>query len=152
MPSLTLALILVTIFAHAQDSLKIARSNYDKLSWLIGTWNRTNGRPGRTTTEKWEVAGNYVMKGTGITLKGQDTAFVEKIKIIIKDHNIYYVADVPGNAGEVFFKFTAIGNNSFTCEDPQHDFPKKITYTLEGTTLKATISADGKAIEYLFQH
>jgi hypothetical protein len=84
-------------------------------------------------------------------MKGNDTAFVEKTKLIIKDNSIYYVADVPGNEEPVYFKLTAITDQSFTCQNSQHDFPKKIIYIMQGSVLKATISGNGNSIEYLFK-
>jgi hypothetical protein len=34
---------------------------------------------------------------------------------------------------QIQFSFTSITNGSFTAENPQHDFPKKITYMLRGS-------------------
>jgi hypothetical protein len=135
----------------AQSANAAALSDFNKLSWLTGTWNRTNTKPGRTAHERWEKTGNTEMQGWGVNLKGQDTLFVEKLKLVIKDDHLYYVADVPENKQPVYFKLTEITKESFVCENPDHDFPKKITYLLEGTKLKATISGNGKAIDYWFE-
>jgi hypothetical protein len=77
--------------------------------------------------------------------------FVEKLRIVVRDGNLHYVADVPENKMPVYFPFVELKKNSFVCENPDHDFPKRISYSLEGTTLKATISGDGKSIHYLFE-
>ena len=135
----------------AQPANAAALSNFNKLRWLTGTWNRTNTKPGHTAHERWEKSGNNEMQGWGVNLKGQDTLFVEKLKLVIKDNHIYYVADVPENKQPVYFKLTEIIKESFVCENPDHDFPKKITYILEGAKLKATISGNGKAIDYWFE-
>ena len=84
-------------------------------------------------------------------MKGNDTAFVEKTKLVIISNLIYYVADVPGNKEPVYFKLTSINDNEFIVENAAHDFPKKITYTRDGSKLKATISGDGKSIDYFFE-
>ncbi len=78
-------------------------------------------------------------------------AFAEKLKLVIKDETIYYVADLAENKEPVFFKSTAITENSFVCENPQHDFPKKIAYQKDGNKIKATVSGDGKSFDYLFE-
>lgn len=91
------------------------------------------------------------MIGRGFNLKGVDTVFVEKIKIVVKDNELYYVADVPENKGEVYFRFIHFSRDGFVCENPQHDFPKKIAYSFDGKTLRATISGDGKQMDYLFE-
>lgn len=149
----TLITLLLTIFfgsIQAQDIAPATIDNFNKLSWLTGTWNRTNVKPGRKAHERWEVTGKYEMKGVGVTMKEQDTAFVEKLKLVIKDNKIWYVADVAHNKAPVFFELTAISNDGFTVENPAHDFPKKIVYKVNGNKLMATISGDGKSFDYLF--
>jgi hypothetical protein len=124
--------------------------NLKKLDWLKGDWTRTDQKPGRSGYETWKSTGPTTMVGRGIMMKGADTTFIEKIRIEVKDGKIFYVADVPENNGEVWFEFTALTDKSFVCENPKHDFPKKISYEVDGKNLKATISGDGKAIDYLF--
>lgn len=150
----TLIALLLALFAEglqAQDITKETIDNFNKLTWLTGTWNRTNVKPGRKAHERWEMVGSHAMKGFGVTMKEQDTAFVEKLQLVIKDNKIWYVADVAHNKAPVFFELTAIANDGFTCENPAHDFPKKIVYKLNGDKLIATISGDGKAFDYLFE-
>ena len=148
---ITLILIAIITGTQAQNISKETAGNFEKLSWLTGTWNRTNVKPGRTAHERWEMAGKYEMKGYGISMKEKDTAFVEKIKLVIKDDHIWYVADVPENKEPVYFKLTAITKDGFVCENPAHDCPKRIEYKLNGTKLTATISAGDKAMTYLFE-
>jgi hypothetical protein len=83
-------------------------------------------------------------------MNGSDTSFVEKIRIVVKDNELNYVADVPENKEPIYFKFTELTATGFVCENPAHDFPKKISYQLDGKNLKATISGDGKSMDYLF--
>ncbi|SEK42721.1 hypothetical protein SAMN04488505_101178 [Chitinophaga rupis] len=128
-----------------------APEQFKKLTWLTGTWNRTNLKPGRSGHERWVQTNTYELKGWGLTLRGADTAFVEKLTILVKDSNLYYVADVSGNAQPVYFKCTAISTDGFVFENPAHDFPKRIEYKREGAQLKATISGNGKAVEYWFE-
>lgn len=85
-------------------------------------------------------------------MKGADTTFVEKLTIVIKSGNLYYVSDVPENPKPVDFKITFVDEKSFVCENPAHDFPKKIAYNKDGSNnLRAVISGDGKEVEYLFR-
>ncbi len=142
--ALLTSFILLGISSQAQANLK-------KLTWLTGTWQRTNAKPGRSGVEIWQPISDVEMQGRGINLKGSDTTFTEKLKIIIKAGVIYYVADVPENKEPVLFKLTSQSDMSLIFEKPQHDFPKKISYELTGTKLKAVVSGDGKAIEYRFE-
>ncbi len=126
-------------------------TNFKKLEWLIGTWDRTNiSKPGRSSHERWERLADHELHGYGITMQGRDTIFVEKITILVKDNTIYYVADVPENKQPVYFKLIEISDAGFVCENPEHDFPKKISYQVDGVNLKAQISGDGQSFDYLF--
>jgi hypothetical protein len=126
-------------------------SDFNSLSWLEGDWtSSTISKPGRKIVESWKKVSEHELAGRGVTLQGIDTVFVEKLKIIIKGNEIHYVADVPENSSPVHFVFTTIGANVFICENPQHDFPKKISYQLEGYTLKAQTSGNGKVQQFVF--
>jgi hypothetical protein len=127
-----------------------AQKDIGKVEWLSGTWTRTNAKPGRSGVEVWNKK-NTELVGRGITLKGTDTTFIEKLKIAAKDGKLFYVADVPGNDEPTWFEFTELTDKSFVCENPQHDFPKKISYTLNGDDLIATISGDGRSVDYIFK-
>ena len=121
---------------------------------LNGLWVNgkcTNTAAGTSGLEKWVINSPVELQGWGITMKGSDTSFIEKTKLLIKEGHIYYVADVLENKEPIYFKLVNINENEFTCENPAHDFPKKISYTRDGNFLKATISGNGKAIDYFFE-
>lgn len=147
---LLLLLFLVQVI-YSQSASKATSKDLPKLAWLQGTWNRLDTKPGRTAHESWTKKSDQEWQGLGVSLRGKDTAFVEKIGIVVKDDHLYYVADVQGNKQPVYFAFTAITENGFVCENAQHDFPKKIEYQQDGKKLKATISGDGKAMNFLFE-
>ena len=144
-----IACVLLNAGAHAQTIASVA--DLKKLNWLEGTWSRTNSKPGRSTVETWKKLSDREWQGSGVNMKGADTTLVEKMKVVIQDDKIYYVADVPENKGSVYFEFTELADNHFACENLKHDFPKKLDYTFDGKTLKAVISGGGKSIEYLFE-
>jgi len=124
--------------------------SFKTLKWLEGTWERQNTKPGSTAFERWSDMTKDGYTGRGLTLRGQDTVFVEKLSIVLKDKKLYYVADVSQNAAPVYFEMTEVTATGFTCENPNHDFPKKIVYVLDGNNLTATISGNGKEIPYRF--
>ena len=145
-----LVLSFLFVIAYSDSNAQVTARDFIKLQWLVGEWKRINSKPEASGIEKWIKSSASELQGWGITMNGNDTAFVEKTKLIIKDNNIYYVADVPENKDLVYFKLTAITDHSFTAENPLHDFPKVISYMKDGLKLKATISGNGKSIEYLF--
>lgn len=120
------------------------------VEWLLGTWKRTNTKPGRSGYERWEKINDQELQGVGVSLNGSDTLFIEKLKIILRNDTLYYVADVSENNRLVYFKFIALREGGFTCENPSHDFPKKIMYNKQDQYLNAQISGDGKVIDYFF--
>lgn len=140
---------IITIVLSLMSVSLLAQDNIEKVDWLKGTWTRTNSKPGRSGFEMWTIKDNELI-GRGVNMKGVDTAFVEKLKIVSKDGKLFYVADVPENKSEVWFEFTELTDKGFVCENQKHDFPKKISYKIDGENLKATISGNGKEIDYLF--
>ena len=135
----------------SQTISKNTTENFARLEWLQGKWISLSGKPGQSGHERWVKSSPTAFRGYGVTTKDGDTLFIEKLTILIKDDNIYYVADVPENRDPVYFKLTAITGTGFVCENPAHDFPKKIEYRHEQNSLKATISGDGKAVTFKFR-
>ncbi len=84
-------------------------------------------------------------------MKGPDTTFVEVLKIVIERGVLHYVADVPGNNKPVYFQITSVGEGTFVCENPKHDFPKRIEYRFDGTQIHARVSAGSQGIDYVFE-
>lgn len=142
--------ILIAGLAIACSNTPSSQKGIDKINWLVGFWNRTNVKEGRSAHERWEKVSDYELNGWGVSFRGVDTSFVEKLRIVSKDNELYYVADVSENAAPVYFKFTALSENDFTCENSEHDFPKKIQYLLKGDSLKAITSGDGKELIFEF--
>lgn len=144
--------LLLIVFSSESLSQNIPTAvDFKKLQWLEGTWTRTNAKPGSSGHERWVKTSETEWRGWGVSMSGLDTAFVEKLKLVIKDNTINYVADVPENKEPVYFRFIELTSDRFTCENPGHDFPKKISYERTGNNLKATVSGDGKNIVYLFE-
>lgn len=112
--------------------------NFD---WLLGNWERTNEKEGRATYENWVKMSSNVYDGTGFTLQQSDTVWSENIQLIkIKGGWSFNVVG-RGDSIPTQFKLIYISDGSFTCENKQNEFPKKIIYTLEGNEIKAVISS-----------
>ncbi len=148
---LIVALLLITIQASGQSISGTSTEDFKKIHWLLGNWERSDMQAGLTGCESWIECSPYEFHGLGIVMKGKDTVFVEKLKIILKDATIYYVAVVPENNKPVYFKLTEITSSSVGFENPDHDFPKKISYKLQQQRLIAIASGDGKVNEFHFE-
>lgn len=123
----------------------------NELTWLEGVWERTNVKPGQSGVEIWAKVNSDTWIGRGVSMRGSDTMFVEKLKIVRSDGKMFYVADVPENKGEVLFQFTSMTEAGFVCENPSHDFPKKIVYDLKSGVLTATVSGNGTSFDVIFE-
>jgi len=142
----------ILVFFSTVTRAQVSASDFKKLYWLEGTWTQMNLKtPGRMSIERWIKTGDTLLVGKTVSLHGSDTLSIEKATLRVKEGAIYYVAEVSHNKEPVYFKLASISATTFTCENKTHDFPKKISYTLLGNILKATISGNGKSIDYLFK-
>jgi hypothetical protein len=150
---LTLSLLIMSLVGNYQEpNLKQTQRDFKKLEWILNKWNRTNLKQGSTAFESWTKESEYLFTGIGVTLKGTDTTFVERLRIEIKEDKIYYVADVRENATPTYFLMSEITDHGFVSKNPAHDFPKVISYALKGNELTATISDGGeKKIPFVFK-
>ncbi|RYZ98857.1 MAG: hypothetical protein EOP47_18270 [Sphingobacteriaceae bacterium] len=129
---------------------KDSTQGFKKLEWLTGNWTRTKMKAGSSGYERWEKVSPTKLIGEAATIKGADTIFKERTQLIIKGNDVFYVVDASGNTETVYFKMTSITTDGFVCEAPEHDFPKMITYKLTGNAIKATISGDGKEMDFYY--
>ena len=144
---LFISLLLWIQVSNAQESNK---QKFKKLEWLTAKWIRTNSSPGHSGYETWTKVSDLKLSGKGITLKGNKVIFTENLEFIVKGSDIFYVVKLSDEKKPIYFKLTALDNNGFTCENPAHDFPQKITYRHSGDKVKAVISGSGKSVDYIF--
>lgn len=117
-------------------------SDMQKLSWIIDRWVSTQGES--ISYEHWEKTSETLFTGGSETIKNGDTIFAEKLKIELIEGNIYYIADVSHNPAHVKFKLTRLTDTEAVFENPEHDFPQKITYKHIEGSLHASIEGPGK--------
>ena len=129
---------------------QVKEESLGELEWILGIWERQNGKPGMTQHERWWKISDHEFKGIGIRMIDSDTVFVEKLCIKIEDGDVYYIADVDENPEPVYFKFSNWGEKSFVSENPEHDAPKKIEYLLNGNLITTKVSWDNGGFEVVF--
>lgn len=125
--------------------------NLEKFELLIGQWEGIQGSG--IYHEEWNKSDKNELKGKAYMIKKGEILNTEILKIHEDSIGIFYTADVSHNTAPVSFKLTFQNENSFVFENPEHDFPKKITYEFENNNkLKATVEASNngkiKKIEY----
>src|SRR6478752_4530259 len=118
-----------------------------EFGWLIGTW-----QDAKYSFEVWKDEGSF-LSATAYQIDHQsgNKNVTEEIKLIKKGNDFYYVPDVAGPQGPIEFKITSFDKNSFTAENPSHDFPKKIIYKrMDDNHLQAWVGANQYLSHFLF--
>jgi hypothetical protein len=102
----------------------------DLFNWLNGHW--TMNTDDGMVTEEWKTVNDSLMVGKSDFVKGDSVIPFETIRIFIQDTSFYYEAKAVGQNNEqpVEFKLSSFSDSGFVAENPQHDFPKRITYKL----------------------
>lgn len=109
----------------------------ETFGWLTGVWRMERGS--RSVTETWTEAAGGTMLATSRTIANGKT--VEYEFVVLREDtagDVYYVAK-PSGQTEAAFKLVRAAQGELVFENPQHDFPQRITYTLkpDGTLLAA---------------
>ena len=124
-------------------------NSISELQWMAGKWIKESDSSVTTSIEVWEKTSETEMDGYGLTMDDGDTIFYERLQIIEEDDQLYYLADV--GEGIVKFKLNESDNNKWVFENLEHDFPKKIIYTYDGTSMVAYAQADDVSLEFRFK-
>lgn len=118
--------------------------NYESIkqaSWLLGNWQ--NISPQVTTTEIWNKENDSLFTGKSWVIAGKDTVSSEAINMMQTTEGMFYIPVVKNqnNGQPVKFTLTSSSDHQLIFENPSHDFPQKITYTLiNNDSLMAEIS------------
>jgi hypothetical protein len=117
-------------------------------NWMVGSWQRGDDKPGRTTFEQWEQASETLYLGLSFTMVAGDTVWQEKMRLVAAETG--WTLEVNGEGETIPFHLTSIEQGAFISENPEHDFPKMITYALRGDSLAAMVSGDGTEVPFTF--
>ncbi|MXN90249.1 hypothetical protein GR160_03335 [Flavobacterium sp. Sd200] len=100
----------------------------EKANWLIGNWGNASSEG--VLTEFWKKTNDSVYHGESYFVVKSDTVFSENIELEETNGKLAYVVTVPGQNNEkpVRFEMTSIAGDSIIFENPQHDYPNKISY------------------------
>jgi hypothetical protein len=120
--TLVFALILVPWYSGAQTMT-------DDLQWIVGTWVRQSDRS--VTYETWRRINDrtYEGEGTRVSHAGGDTVFTESLLLAVMGGEVFYIAKVEENVYPVAFRMTSLKEGVAVFENPDHDFPQRITYS-----------------------
>ncbi len=115
--------------------------NFTGLIWLAGKWEGIRGKG--VYHEEWKVTAKNEMKGRAYLMKKGEITSNEILKLHEDSSGIHYTADVSHNSEPVSFLLTYADDTTFVFENPEHDFPTKITYVNnDNKSLTATVEAE----------
>lgn len=116
-------------------------SQTDLPVFLTGTWKTEN----KDVYEHWDRLNENTLKGFSYTLQKGQISVYEYLEIKKDGHQIMYSATVLNqNSGKAVAFTLTTADSSYTFENPNHDFPKKIIYQrLNDTEILVQVS-DGK--------
>jgi len=108
--------------------------NTKKFEWLKGTWmmKRKNGG---AIMETWIISNDSTLNGESLNISATGISKVlESLELAYRNGEYYYISSVKGqnNNQAVSFRITSHSETGFVAENPQHDFPQRITYELIG--------------------
>ncbi|WP_293894296.1 DUF6265 family protein [Flavobacterium sp.] len=137
-PIYILSLILLVSCKKNADENKFDK--LEKMNWLIGEWEQK--LPDGILKETWIKQNDSTFSGNSYFIT-KDTVHFESIQLVQKAEELNYIATVVGQNDDkdVTFKLTSDTNNTFTFENPAHEYPQKIVYKkIASDRLIATIS------------
>ncbi len=154
MKSLLALLVLFGTVAVPDTQAGAEKPTLQTLSWLAGTWSFE--KSGRVVTEMWMPPDGGTMLGMSRTVANGKT--VEYEFLLLRQEatgEIIYVAKPSGQA-EASFQLVRGTSTEAVFENPQHDFPQRITYTLkpDGSLLAAIEGTKGgktRRVEFPYQ-
>ena len=116
-----------------------------QLQWANATWGSADSSS--ASTEMWHKKTDSTFTGHSFVIAGTDTVFEEFISLEERNGKVNYIVSVKNQNGEapVSFTLTKADKNTFVFENPEHDFPQRISYTLVNPdSLYAEISGTEK--------
>lgn len=147
-----LALALCIVPLSAQNAPSPRAFSVTDLAWIGGVWKSDNAQ-GPNVEEHWMAPVGGVMCGMGRMASGDRVVFYEYLRIAQeKDGSVVYHALPFGRGTPVPFTLTSLEGTKAVFENPQHDDPKVITYTLEGDRMTAVTEGEknGKPTRNVF--
>lgn len=112
------------------------------LGWLAGHW--VGQGSGGWAEENWAPPRGGVMLGTGLTGSSNEATSFEFMRIAespVDGRPVFWGS--PGGRAPVAFPMVSQGVQDVVFENPKHDYPTRISYKRQGTTLIATTSGSG---------
>jgi len=131
--SLTLAVLIA--FSPATEAVSV-----EELAWMAGCWASVGAEVG--SGEQWTQPAGGTLLGVNRTIKNSVTVAYEFLLIRESENGtIELVANPSGQSGAAF-ALKRMSENEVVFENPDHDFPQRIIYHLQGDDLEGRIEGE----------
>ena len=124
-------ILLIIITSFAVDS-KLSENKMNSFKWLVDTWMMMK-KNGGAIMENWIQLNDSTLGGESLNFSATGQSRVtETLQLVYRGNIFYYISTVKGQNDNqpVKFRITSHSENGFVAENPEHDFPKRITYQL----------------------
>ena len=122
----------IALFCCAVSSIQAQnnQNNFHPLFSLVGTWSMETKKG--LLYESWQKINDSTLKGSSFKINGEDTIYLEQVQLAKRLDKIIYVPVVPDENKQqpVIFTLVHLENDTYTFENPEHDFPQRIIYVL----------------------
>jgi hypothetical protein len=101
----------------------------EPFNWLLGDWQME--RKTGALTESWKQVDDSSYEGKSyMKSKAGENKILEEMQLIYRQKKYHFISVVPGQNKElpVSFLIKTISYGQFLAENPDHDFPKRISY------------------------
>lgn len=132
------SVVLVVLAAVLAATGSASASDGEALGWLTGCWS--GDEDGAHFEECWLHPAGGNMLGVNRTHTPDGEVAFEFLRIGRHGDGVAYFAS-PGGRPAVAFSLVESADGLAVFYNPGHDFPQRITYRLEGDTLRAEVEA-----------
>ncbi|MDH0674141.1 MULTISPECIES: DUF6265 family protein [unclassified Empedobacter] len=149
--------IILTAFAFTMCNTKqnenkeTTTTKSENFDWLLGKWQRTNEKQGKTTFENWEKISDSEYSGIGFTIQKNDTISQETMRILETDGKWNLLVKIPKEKEFIKFEMSEIKEDKFEFKNDTLDFPKLIKYWKKGDKINALVSGDSLKLSFEFK-
>lgn len=138
-PFALLLMSAIQIAAGSGQDEKKEKQSIETLAWLAGNW--ISESESEVVEEHWLVPRGGLMLGIGRTVKTSGRRNFEYMRIEEKNSALTFFASPSGQPATPF-KATSVTADKVVFENPNNDFPARITYWKEGEQLRAKIEGE----------
>lgn len=133
-------------------SFAAEKPRVSKLGWMSGCWEARSTR--RLVEEQWMVPRGGLTLGMSRTVRGDTLVEYEVLRMEEHGDSLFYIAN-PVRQSQAMFLATSSTDSSAVFENPNHDFPKKISYLLVGSDsliarVEGELSGKNRALEFRY--